>query len=213
MSSHLLHLMRLLIQLEVNGKFINYILDHNILKLYNVLVQIRLTTSKMKGDIYYSKLGIYTGCLTSCQMTEDSGSQDIRKYQEILISGWKYDPVPSLSSKNATLAIALKKHVEVDIRLFFSCFSGFLYFVPIILPRIVDKKIYFQSEFQNPNSMASQSKYWQYANEICGLIEPQITQNIRYKSSTCQEKKICMLVQCSLHMQQHGNNSFGACDF
>ena len=33
-------------------------LGHNILGLYNVLVQIRLTTSKTKHDIYYSKLGI-----------------------------------------------------------------------------------------------------------------------------------------------------------
>ena len=33
-------------------------LGHNILELYNVLMQIRLTTSKMKRDIQYSKLGI-----------------------------------------------------------------------------------------------------------------------------------------------------------
>ena len=33
-----------------------YNLDHNILELYNALVQIRLTTSKAKRDIYYSKL-------------------------------------------------------------------------------------------------------------------------------------------------------------
>ena len=31
-------------------------LGHNILKLYNVVVQILLTTSKRKPDIYYSKL-------------------------------------------------------------------------------------------------------------------------------------------------------------
>ena len=31
---------------------------HNILELYNVLIQTRLTTSKTKGDIYYGKLGI-----------------------------------------------------------------------------------------------------------------------------------------------------------
>ena len=33
-------------------------LGHNILELYNVLMRIRLTTSKMKRDIQYSKLGI-----------------------------------------------------------------------------------------------------------------------------------------------------------
>ena len=31
---------------------------HNILELYNILVQIRFTTSKGKLDIWYSKLGI-----------------------------------------------------------------------------------------------------------------------------------------------------------
>ena len=35
-----------------------YNLGHNILELYNVLVQIQLTTSKTKRDIYYSKLDI-----------------------------------------------------------------------------------------------------------------------------------------------------------
>ena len=35
-----------------------YNLGHKILELYNVLVQIRLTTEKMKHDIYYSKLVI-----------------------------------------------------------------------------------------------------------------------------------------------------------
>ena len=34
-----------------------YNLGHNILELYNVLIQTRLTTSKTKRDIYYSKLG------------------------------------------------------------------------------------------------------------------------------------------------------------
>ena len=33
-----------------------YNLGHNILELYNVLVQTQLTTSKTKRDIYYSKL-------------------------------------------------------------------------------------------------------------------------------------------------------------
>ena len=33
-------------------------LGHNILELYNVLIQTRLTTSKTKRDIKYSKLGI-----------------------------------------------------------------------------------------------------------------------------------------------------------
>ena len=39
-------------------KFGAYNLVHNILEHYNVLVEIRLTTSKTKRDIQYSKLGI-----------------------------------------------------------------------------------------------------------------------------------------------------------
>ena len=35
-----------------------YNLGHNIFELYNVLVQIQLTTSKTKRDTYYSKLSI-----------------------------------------------------------------------------------------------------------------------------------------------------------
>ena len=31
---------------------------HNILEIYNVLIQTQLTTSKTKGDIQHSKLGI-----------------------------------------------------------------------------------------------------------------------------------------------------------
>ena len=36
----------------------DYNFDHSILELYNVLIQTRLTTSKTKRDIQYSKLGI-----------------------------------------------------------------------------------------------------------------------------------------------------------
>ena len=37
---------------------LSYNLGHNIMELYSVLVQIRLTTSKAKRDIQYIKLGI-----------------------------------------------------------------------------------------------------------------------------------------------------------
>ena len=36
-----------------------YNLVHNILELYNVLVQVRLAISQTKRDIWYSKLGIW----------------------------------------------------------------------------------------------------------------------------------------------------------
>ena len=37
---------------------LTYNFDHHILKLNNILVQVQFTTSKMKRDVYYSKLGI-----------------------------------------------------------------------------------------------------------------------------------------------------------
>ena len=37
---------------------IDYNHGHNIIELYNVLMQTRLTTSKTKRDIYYSQLGV-----------------------------------------------------------------------------------------------------------------------------------------------------------
>ena len=36
----------------------SYNLGHNILELYNVLVQVGIATSKTKVDIYHKKLGI-----------------------------------------------------------------------------------------------------------------------------------------------------------
>ena len=52
-----------------------YNLGHNILELYNVLIQIRLTTSKTKCNIYYSKLGIQL----DSQATERLKAEDLRK--------------------------------------------------------------------------------------------------------------------------------------
>ena len=37
---------------------LNFNLGHNILEFYHVLIQTRLTTSKTKRDVYYSKLRI-----------------------------------------------------------------------------------------------------------------------------------------------------------
>ena len=53
----------------------NYNLGHNILELYNVLVQIRLTTSKTKRDIYYVKLDI----LVASRVAEWLKTSDPRK--------------------------------------------------------------------------------------------------------------------------------------
>ena len=42
---------------------------HNILELYNILVQIQFTTSKRKLDIYYSKLGIQVASRVAKRLT------------------------------------------------------------------------------------------------------------------------------------------------
>ena len=52
---------------------------HNTLKLYNILVQIRFTTSNMKLDIYYSKLGIRV----SSRVAERLKTYDPRKLGNI----------------------------------------------------------------------------------------------------------------------------------
>ena len=52
---------------------------HNILKLYNTLVQIRFTTSKTKLDIQYKKLGIRV----ASRVTERLKTQDLRKLGNI----------------------------------------------------------------------------------------------------------------------------------
>ena len=59
-------------------KFI-YNPGHNILELYNVLVQIQLTTSKTKRDIQYIKLGIRA----PSGVAERLKTQDLRKYGNI----------------------------------------------------------------------------------------------------------------------------------
>ena len=62
--------------------FLNiYNLGHNILELYNVLVQIRLTTSKTKRDIYYSK----HSTRVASRVAERFKTYDLRKLGNI----WK----------------------------------------------------------------------------------------------------------------------------
>ena len=60
-------------------KISNYNLVHNILELYNVLVQIRLIASKTKCDIYYSKLGVRV----VSKVAERLKTQDLRKLGNI----------------------------------------------------------------------------------------------------------------------------------
>ena len=52
-----------------------YNLGHNNLELYKVLVQVRLATSKTKGDIWYRKLGIGA----ASRVAELLKTEDLRK--------------------------------------------------------------------------------------------------------------------------------------
>ena len=49
------------------------------------------------------------------------GSQEIRKCSKTLKFGWAHSVVPSLPSRNQTLAIAAENHANIERKLFFSC--------------------------------------------------------------------------------------------
>ena len=110
-----------------------YNLGHNILELYNVLVKIRLTTSKTKRDIQYSKLGIRV----TSRIAEQLGSQEIRKYQENFKFGCSLVP-PHF--QNLNLDNSSQKTSKSRYRTFLdlSSFTGFLRAASSIPPRIVD---------------------------------------------------------------------------
>ena len=60
-----------------------YNLGHNILKLYNVLVQIRLTTSKTERGIHYRKFGIrvVSRAANDLRLRILGNKEILRKYQ------------------------------------------------------------------------------------------------------------------------------------
>ena len=60
---------------------------HNILKLDNVLVNVRFPTSKTKPDVQYKKLRIRVALRVAEQLR--LGSQKIGKYQKNLRFGWR----------------------------------------------------------------------------------------------------------------------------
>ena len=65
-----------------------YNLGHNILGLYNALVHIRLTTSKTKRDIQYSKLGIQVVSRVAVSLPETKLSQQQSKNTQKQISNF-----------------------------------------------------------------------------------------------------------------------------
>ena len=112
---------------------LSYNLGHNILELYNILVQVRFTTSKTKLDIWYSKLSIRVasrvaeqrplggggGPLCPHKKKKRLGSQEIRKYQRNLKFGWTHISAPRPPSQQQNSAIALTKHGKADTKLLF----------------------------------------------------------------------------------------------
>ena len=104
---------------------------HNILEYYNILLDISFNTSKMKLDIQYSKHGIGV----TSRVTERLKTQDLmklQKYQKSLHFGWTHSLVPSFTSRNQSLLIAVKKHAKTYTKLFFFC------------PVLLDYSILFQ---------------------------------------------------------------------
>ena len=65
-----------LISLEI------YNLGHNILEICNVLIQTRLTTSKTKRDIWYSKLGIWVASRVAERLL---GNKEMLEKSQILM--------------------------------------------------------------------------------------------------------------------------------
>ena len=114
-----------------------YNLGH-ILELYNVLVEIRLTTNKMKRAIQYSKLSIRVASRVAKRLK----NQNLRKQGNIR-------NIPNLGGDIAQRPVSLPEILNLGISspkagksryqtfLDLSSFTGFLYFVPNILSSIV----------------------------------------------------------------------------
>ena len=100
---------------------VTYNNGHNILELYNILVQIQFTTSKRKLDIQYSKLCIRVASRVA-ERRKTQGLTKIKNTRKISnLGGHITCLVPSLFSRTYTLRIAVKKHAKSDTKLFFPC--------------------------------------------------------------------------------------------
>ena len=119
--------------------FPTYNLGNNILKLYNALIQTRLTTSKTKRDIQFSKLGIRV----ASRVAERLKTKDIRNKKILGKSQTWMETQPSAQSPFQKLNFGSSSQKTPKSRyqtfLVLSSFTGFLYFVPNILPKIVEK--------------------------------------------------------------------------
>ena len=118
----------------------SYNLGHNILQFYNVLIQIRLTTSKAKRDIQYCKLGMRVASrVAKRRMTQDLRKKgNIRKISNLggdIVEPNAQSPLHKTNSGNSSEKTR-KSRYQTFVAL--SSFAGFFYFAPNILQRIVD---------------------------------------------------------------------------
>ena len=108
---------------------ITYNLGHNILELYNGLIQTRLTTSKTKRDIYIANL-VYKlphELPNNLTLTILGNKQILGN----LKFGWRHSPAPSLPPGNQTPAAAVKKHAKVDIKPPLPCPAPLDFLIPL----------------------------------------------------------------------------------
>ena len=110
------------------------------LKLYNVLIQTRLTRSKTKRDIQYSKLGIRVASRVAgrggvlCPHKKKTRLRILGKFK----FGWRHSPAPSPSQKlNSASSSQRTCKSRYQTSLALSSFTGPLYPVPNTLPRAV----------------------------------------------------------------------------
>ena len=130
------------VQAYVTGNTYNP--GYNILQLYNILVQIRLTTTKRKLDIQYSKLGIRV----ASQVVKQLKTQDLRKLRNIrkISNLGGHIPQCLVSLQELILCEQQLKNTQKQIPniFFLSSFTGLLHFVSSILSGIIDLQILYK---------------------------------------------------------------------
>ena len=109
--------MLFLVKDSVISEILIYNLGHNILELYNVLVKIQLTTSKMKPDIQYCKFGI--------RVALGVGERLMLCFMETNLIHAPYGPPPAgihagTDIQKLIFGNSNQKHAKVDSKLFLS---------------------------------------------------------------------------------------------
>ena len=100
---------------------LSYNLGHNILELYNALVQVWFTTNKTKCDVSIANL-VYE---LSDELLNDLRLGKITKYWENLKSGWRQSAQPSFQKLNfgnssQTLVFMWNSEIRESFNLYFS---------------------------------------------------------------------------------------------